>query len=1107
MKKSNLLLFTLCIIIGAVSASAQTYDNMAATVQWPVGNETTATLSEGIEGAVNVTGVSVGNDLKVVKTDASYTLDGVTFGPYCNYQPATSNPGSKPADMVEYSITMKKGTTFTINNLTFDAIKEGTDNAYFSWSYTVDGTESAVKAYSDPKTQIRRNNNANPSAPVTHSESIAASPGKVVTVRFYLSNVANNKSMSIGKIKISGTINGTPEQVNQYAINAVAVPQEGGTASISPTADKYDAGTTLTLTATKTFGYQFENWTNAAGTVVSTEPVFVTQATSDDTFTANFRRVNTYSLNVNIDGAANDYMISYNPMYQEVNGKKMYEEGTKVTITAGSNDILTFTSWSDGQTASEIVYTMDRDVDLTASYSAVDFIAGWDFITPGNSSRVADFAAEGNDADALVMRDAEGNLYTWLDKSQQAAGGYEGRPGAVCWINSVPVGTCYWQTKVNAVAFTDLKVKCAMVYNYNAYQNYNLEYSLDGTKWTTIGTVSMPATKSWTDLEAAVPADANNQSEVYFRWIADKNSAIDGTSSTNDGACLGAVFITGTSKIIDDGMAPKLLYTVPADDATEIASNGKIILTFDENIKLTDKARAMLDGNNVTPTASGKTVIVEYKGLAYSTNYGFVLSSGSVSDLSGNVLNEDISITFKTKDRPAIAKRLYDFVVPRDGSLADAIAAANAKGTKNTERFRVFIMDGKYVLPLSAEKKTWTVTLADKTTTQTFTGQSPITELTGSCISIIGADYNTVEITNEADKLGYFQGQYGTTGVCEGIGNSDVIRNKGNNNYFQGITIKNPLGDARGRDIAFDDEGDKTIFMNARLWAYQDTYVSHVPNRYYFEGGVIRGRTDYMCGKGDVYYKEVTLQTVPGGYIAVPSQPKKYGYIYDNCIIKLESKGSYTLGRPWGQGTPVALFINTKMESAPTAEGWSEMSGGYPARFAEYNSQLMSGTKVDLSGRKTTFGGQTNCNNPVLTAAEAAEYTISKVMGQDDGWDPTYYTEQANAPENVELAGFKLSWTDSDYALLYAVCKNGKVVAFTTDPYYTVDDETATWSVRAANEMGGLGEPAVAVKSTDGIKEITAANTTNSNIYNIAGQRFRAPAKGIMIQNEKKFVK
>lgn len=44
-----------------------------------------------------------------------------------------------------------------------------------------------------------------------------------------------------------------------------------------------------------------------------------------------------------------------------------------------------------------------------------------------------------------------------------------------------------------------------------------------------------------------------------------------------------------------------------------------------------------------------------------------------------------------------------------------------------------------------------------------------------------------------------------------------------------------------------------------------------------------------------------------------------------------EVNGKYTLGRPWGSGTPIALWINTICEVLPSAVGWNEMSGGWPA--------------------------------------------------------------------------------------------------------------------------------------------------------------------------------
>lgn len=376
----------------------------------------------------------------------------------------------------------------------------------------------------------------------------------------------------------------------------------------------------------------------------------------------------------------------------------MYEEGTLVVLTASSNPILTFTNWSNGETASELSFKMSENIDLVANYSAVDFIAGWDFYLPGNNGRPADFASADNDAAALVLRDADGNTFGWLDKSQTGAGGYEGRPGGVNWKNDVAIGTTYWQTMVNASAFTDIKVQTAMVYNYNAYQTYNVEYSLDGTTWTAIGTSKMTGSKNWTDGNFDLPKEADNQATVYIRWIADKTSKIDGTSSNNDGACIGATYITGTAKLINDGTAPKLVSTVPTEGFEGASANGKIVLTFDEKVKMVENAKGTIGTTELTPTVSGKTVIFEYKGLSYSTAYTFTLPANSVQDLTDNTLAEAITIHFTTKNKPMVEKALYDFVVPRDGTFKEAIDAANSREDKS-KRFRIFVMKGNYVIP------------------------------------------------------------------------------------------------------------------------------------------------------------------------------------------------------------------------------------------------------------------------------------------------------------------------------------------------------------------------------------------------------------------------
>ena len=920
--------------------------------------------------------------------------------------------------------------------------------------------------------------------------------------------VSSTKQQGFADVHINGLLNGTVQQVEQYTLSAAVSTVGAGTVKVSPAGTVFDAETSITVTATKNFGYKFVNWTDANNKVVSTDEAYTFSISANTALKANFEKINTYTLDYKVEGGAKDYMISASPVPTVVNGKNMYEEGTEVTLTASSNDILTFTNWNDGETGAERKINMNADLSYTAAYSAKDFIAGWDFYKSAREGRTADFAAEDNDVDQLILRDADGNTYTWLDKSN-SAGGYEGKNAAVNWTSkkTKALGETYWQTKVNATAFTDIKVKSSMLYNYNAYETYNVEYSLNGTDWTKVGAIKMAEAKAWTDGEFTLPSDANNKAEVYIRWIADKTSSIEGATGDNDGISITNIYITGTAQLVNDGKAPVLVNTVPAEGATNASANGKIVLTFDEKVKLTGNAAATLGTQKIEGAVSGKTITFAYKGLNYATAYTFKLAAGSVADLTDNATDQAIVLNFTTKTKPAVTKALYDFIVPTDGDFKAALAAA-AKRTDTSKRFRIFIKQGDYKIPADEKSK---VTGSD--------GKSyanPTTYMNTPNVSIIGESMDNTSLTNTVPNSGQ------SANVLEGIGKGDVLclQKGATNTYFQDLKMYSSMGDAKGRDIVLNDQSNKTICKNVNLWAYQDTYVSNNQNgKFYFEDGILRGRTDYLCGKGDVYYNNVELWICEkGGYLAVPSQPKKYGYIFKDCTIKdaTEAKdlnGNYTLGRPWGKGTPIALYIDTKMEAIPSAAGWNEMSGGYPKRFAEYNSTTSTGSTVDLKDRKKVYDaydskdGDNYVNrrnettgDPILTAEEAAFYTVENIMGQDDDWDPTAATEQASAPSNVKLNGTTLAWDNNDYALLWAVCKNGKVVDFTIKPTYLVDDASATWSVRAANEMGGLSE-ATAVLGT-GIRNITSATEAaviKTAIYAADGTQLSNLQKGINI--------
>ncbi len=1027
-------------------------------------------------------------------TVASLDMNGVsavgTSGvDWCEHTFIKLQPAIDANDALKWTLKPSKGLTFTPTTVSAYIAKFGTDASPHNvvvTAQTAEGESIILGTYTSARNNRDQASDKygseedyaqNFSISLTEEQQQALATTEGFTLEMTV-GTNNQKQGGFSQVKITGFVDGKTEAVAKCPVTIAASPEEAGSVAIRPLADEYDEGTEVTLVATEKFGYDFVNWTDADGNVLSETPEFKYTINRAENLTANFKTVKTYSLTTEVTSGANDYMVSYNPAPTVVDGKNMYEEGTVVTLKASSNPILTFTNWSDGQTSSEIAVTMDEDIELTAEYSALDFIVGWDFYRQGANGRPADFAYEENDAATLNLRNADGETQGWLDKSQLGANGYEGRPAAVNW-RTTGLGDYYWQTKFNASAFKNIKVVTAMVYNYNAYTKQKVEYSLDGENWETIGTVTIEGAKNWADAEFTLPAAADNKAEVFLRWIADKTSDIDGTKSDNDGIALGASFVYGEMELINDGKAPVLVSTVPAAGATSASINGKIVLNFDEKIKLNEEATATLGDKVLKGEASGKSVIFTYKNLTFNTPYEFTLPANSVADLTDNYLDTPVKIAFTTRNRPEVVKATPDFIVPDDGDFRAAIEAANAREDK-TRRYRIFVRNGEYMIPMD-ESHTVNVnggTFPDVTL-----------RLNASNVSIIGESMEGTVIVNEVPDMDGIGSH-----PMEGIGNADLlqIQSSVSGTYFQNITLKHGISDNRGRNIVLQDKGDKTIMKDACLWGYQDTYTSNNQNaRYYFEGGVLRGRTDFLCGKGDAFYNGVTLQMcASGGYLAVPSVPKKYGYIFKDCEIVGENStidGNYTLGRPWGSGTPIALYIDTKMTVKPSAIGWAEMgSDGFPARFAEYNSMTASGTVIELSERKKSFGPGNHPNNPVLTKEEAAAHDYATVMGGDDDWDPAMDCEQAPAATNLEMNNNTLSWDDSKYTLCWAVYADGKLLGFTTECTYVPSVKAESYGVRAVNEMGGLGD-IVTVGSTSGVDVAISGEIASVKYFNLQG--------------------
>lgn len=1102
---------TLIALLGGVilpmPISAQTV-NSDVTATWPFdlgteGQTATITSEDGGEW-FNSNYVLLGSNFTYNGTekpkDKNGNVDNTNELTQTKIKSAGKDGGATENNAIEFMLSPKTGMRFTPTKVEFTSSKFGTGGGRFDISWiNADGSTISLATNQNPARNDATDPDGQLSTRFSYNVTGAIASEGACGLRINVYSLDAGKNVGFANIVIEGKVEGTIQLVDRYNLTVQVSPEGAGTVSVQPAGSMtFDENTELTLTQTRNFGYKFTGW-SVGGETVSTDDTYTFNITEDATVTANYDKINTYSLTYGATGGGKDYMITPVPAPTVVDGKNMYEEGQEVTLTATGNYILDFANWSSGETTPELKLAMDADKAVSAAFSTkLDCIAGWDFYTAAENGRTADFYSEGNDATALTLRNEEGVADGWLDKSyEKDPNGYEGRQGVVNWRTD-GLGKYYWQTMINASAFKDIKVRAEMLFNYNAYTKQDVEYSLNGTDWTLVGSYNLTERKQWTEEEFTLPAEANNKEAVYIRWKSDTSSDTDGTPSSNDGIAIAGIFITGTQEYVNDGVAPKLESTVPAEGATNASANGRIVLNFDEKVKVKEGATATLGDLELEPQVSGKTVMFEYKGLSYSTRYTFTLPANTVSDLTDNFITDDITVNFTTMTRPVVTKALYDFIVPDNGTITEAIAAA-ANREDTSKRFYIFVKQGDYVIPAS---ETEPVPGSD--------GKQypdPRTIVSTPNVSIIGEGMDNTSFANTVpDNIKNEKGE--DVNPLEGLDYSATFEftKDVTGMYVQDITFRNSMDDGTGRNCALDDGGNKNVFKNVRLYGYQDTYLSDNQNgRFYFEGGELRGRTDFLCGKGDVYYNGVTLvMCEAGGYLAVPSLPKEYGYIFKDCTIKGETNGvdgNYTLGRPWGEGTPIALYIDTKMEVQPTAAGWSEMGTGWPARFAEYNSTTASGTTIDLSNRKKTFAG-THDNNPVFTKEEADSYTIEKVMGGDDDWNPASLTEQASAPTNVEIDGSTLTWDDSQYVLCWAVCRDGKVIDFTTEPTYTVGDASAKYSVRAANQMGGLGEAAEAQIAT-GIDEVGAAENgeaVSTAYYSIDGTRVNNEYRGVVIE-------
>ena len=371
-------------------------------------------------------------------------------------------------------------------------------------------------------------------------------------------------------------------------------------------------------------------------------------------------------------------------------------------------------------------------------------------------------------------------------------------------------------------------------------------------------------------------------------------------------------------------------------------------------------------------------------------------------------------------------------------------------------------------------------------------GETVMTPISANNLSIIGQSADGVIIRNAPDVK------------VEGLGSADLFQNFSTGLYMQDLTLQNDLDYYKagtGRAPVLQDLGTQTIMKNVNMRSYQDTYYSKSGD-YYFEGGLIQGTVDYICGNGNAYFNGVTLlnksRSATGStgdctITAANTSSNLKGYVFNGCTIETESK-TFNFGRSWG--TAKTAFLNTTINSGKLAATRWTVAGmnSAPVSYKEYNTVDKSGNGMNTPASNIiefTHSTGNNTMETVLSEEEALEYALDKFFTD---WDPAAIAAQ----ETIDTENF-------DLEAVYLVENNGAFVALVKGSALSAYTQG---TVRKANARGGFGASAD-LSLVTGIKNAASMEqpTHHHAIYDVLGRRLTTLQKGINIVDGKKIAK
>lgn len=240
-------------------------------------------------------------------------------------------------------------------------------------------------------------------------------------------------------------------------------------------------------------------------------------------------------------------------------------------------------------------------------------------------------------------------------------------------------------------------------------------------------------------------------------------------------------------------------------------------------------------------------------------------------------------------------------------------------------------------------------------------------------VSLIGQDGAVISGDDYASKKNRFGENMSTSG-------SSSCYIYAPDFYAENITFENTAGRV-GQAVACFVSADRAVFRHCRFLGNQDTLYTYGRHcRQYYDECYIEGTVDFIFGWSTAVFNRCTIRSVGNGYVTAPStdEGEAYGYVFFDCnLTASEGVDKVYLSRPWrpyGQ----AVFIRCQLGKHIVPEGWHNW-GKKEAEKTVYYAEYESTGEGACPEQRASFSRQLENTD---------DFTLEKILGGDDGWNP-----------------------------------------------------------------------------------------------------------------------